>query len=76
MNKSQDFMRFIVSLALYLGFPVYLIWRADTYVDAHGDAMFLARVMCILLAVMLGMVGLVRGLEMFDPEASPDASSD
>ncbi len=51
---------------------VFLVWRAETYVDSHGHALLLARLMCIVLALMISLVGLMRSMATFDSDTSSE----
>jgi hypothetical protein len=66
MQKGQDTMRSLATSAICVAAAVFLLWRAETYVDAQGHGLLLARFMCICLGIMIGMVGLMHGLEALD----------
>ena len=72
MDRGQDFVRSIFVLAAYLMPAALLVWRAETYVDANGEGLLLARSMCILLALMIFLIGLMRSLEAFESDASSE----
>ncbi len=65
-------MRGLFVFAMYLAPAIFLVWRAETYVDVHGHGLLLARCMSILLALMISMVGVMRGLETYDSDTSSD----
>ena len=76
MRKIQDYIIRILTVGTYIGISVFLLWRAETYQDAYGRSLLMDRVMCILLAILLGMVGLMRGLALLEAEnLSDDISS-
>jgi len=70
MEKTQNMLRGILTLALCIAASLLLLWRAETYEDLHGRALLLDRVMCILLAVLIAMVGVTRGLALLDSQNS------
>jgi hypothetical protein len=70
MQKIQDYISRILTIAVYIGISILLLWRAETYQDTYGRALLLDRVMCILLAILVGIVGLMRGLALLDLQKS------
>jgi hypothetical protein len=65
-QKNEDVFRNLLVFAACLAASLLLLWRAETFVDAAGCGLMLDRVMCIHLAVMIGMVGLMHGLDLLD----------
>lgn len=65
-------MRRVVVFGIYFVPAVLLVWRAETYEDDLGRGLFLSRVMCIFLAVMIAKVGLTRSLESSGSDPSSE----
>jgi len=70
MQKIQDYISRILTVGACIGISVLLLWRAETYQDTYGRALLMDRVMCILLAILIGIVGLMRGLALLDSQES------
>lgn len=66
MQQGQNTMRSLAISAICVAAAVFLLWRAETYVDVQGQGLLLARLMCICLGIMIGMLGLMHGLQALD----------
>ncbi len=56
-------MSSIVRFAGYLAAALFLVWRAETFMDArNGGGDFLPRLMCVVLALLLLMTGFIQAL--------------
>jgi uncharacterized membrane protein YraQ (UPF0718 family) len=54
----------ILRFVAYLAAAGFLVWRAQTYMDSYGGGGdLLARIMCLLLALLLVFTGFVRALD-------------
>jgi hypothetical protein len=65
-------MRSLFVFVMYVAPAIFLVYRAETYVDGQGRALLLARAMCIVLAVMIALVGLMRCLDVYGSDASSE----
>ena len=56
---SWKILRFVTCLAV----AGYVVWRGNTFSDAHGNGHLIVPVMCVTAGVTLGLTGLAMGLK-------------